>query len=211
MDILTSINWVDVLVVILILRTSYVAFKDGFSHEIFPLLTNITVVIVSLHFYDKMGQNISGAVTFIPVDMANFLSFMVIAIGLSLLFKLLKKLADVAVKVEWHPVVEKLGGIVIGVARSAMIASLVLIVLSLMPLSYLQRSISAKSLTGKYVLSVGPFIYANAYNILPFLRGGASSVSADSVLKKLESEKSIPVETSTGKSKAAEWEKVSNF
>ena len=56
MDIIRRINWVDLLVVILILRISYVAFQEGLSHEIFPIIGGVVIIIVNLHYYERIGS-----------------------------------------------------------------------------------------------------------------------------------------------------------
>ena len=73
MDIITRVNWVDLLALIIILRISYVAFNEGLSHEIFPLTGGIVVVVLSLHYYTKLGQFIWSNIPAIPVEIANLI------------------------------------------------------------------------------------------------------------------------------------------
>ncbi len=75
MEILKQINWVDVLAAIIILRISYVAFQDGLSHEIFPLIGIIGTVVLALHYYNKLAIFISQNVLKAPMDLLNFLTF----------------------------------------------------------------------------------------------------------------------------------------
>ena len=55
MELITKINWVDVLVAILMLRISYVAFRDGLSHEIFPFIGRILIMIME-NYQQKDGS-----------------------------------------------------------------------------------------------------------------------------------------------------------
>jgi len=212
MDILTHTNWVDVLVLIIVLRTSYVAFQEGLSHEIFPLIGNLVIVVASLHYYAKLGSFFSENLVKMPPSIADFLSFLILVIGIGLLFRVIKVLLDMIIKVEWHPLLERLGGMVFGVARAFIAASLVLMILALVPLPYLQRSIRDRSLTGPYVLGVGPYIYEKAYAALPFLRKEGPPVTRDEIIKRLESDKSLPSgEIKKEGVSTPEWEKVTRI
>ncbi|MFA5146109.1 MAG: CvpA family protein [Candidatus Omnitrophota bacterium] len=208
MEILKSINWIDILVVIIVMRISYVAFSEGLSHEIFPFITALASVIFCLHYYDKIGSFLCQNFLKIPIDICNFVSFLALAVGTGYLFKLVRVILDKIIKVQWNPLIERSGGFIFGVARSFVIASLVLMTMVLLPLPYLQWSIRDKSLTGMHILRVGPEIYEKASRLLPAIRMGGSPVSKEALVKALASDKSIaPAETSK-KKKTAEWEKV---
>ena len=66
-----------------------------------------------------------------------------------------------------------------------------ILMLALLPLSYLQWSIRDKSLTGKYVLMAGPEIYARLSGFIPTLKAGEHALTKDVILKNLMSDKSI--------------------
>lgn len=167
MELITKINWVDVLVAILMLRISYVAFRDGLSHEIFPFIGSVLIMVLAMHYYTIFGDFMSRNMMNMPVELANFLSFLVLVIVLGFLVRLLRVMLDKIVKVQWHPIMEKFGGLAVGIMKAYIITSIVLMTLSLMPLSYLQRSIKDGSLTGKYILRAGPEIHDRVGRFLP--------------------------------------------
>lgn len=170
MEVITKINWVDILAVILMLRISYVAFRDGLSHEIFPLIGSILIMALAIRYYTVLGSSVSRNMMNMPVELANFLSFLMLVIALGFLVKLLRIALDKIVKVQWHPIMEKFGGLAIGIVKAYIITGIVLMTLSLMPLSYLSRSIKDKSLTGKYILMAGPRIYDRIGIFLPAIK-----------------------------------------
>jgi uncharacterized membrane protein required for colicin V production len=191
MEIFTRLNWVDILIVILMVRISYVAFQDGLSHEIFPLITSVMVIVFSLHYYRTIGLAISRNLFNMPREITDFLAFLALAVVFGLIARLLKALLDKVVKVQWHPLLEKFGGLIFGVFRAAITTSLVLIILALAPLPYLQRSIRDKSLTGVYFLKIGPVIYEKCAAFLPTLKIGAPSVNRNALVKELVSDKAV--------------------
>ena len=110
MELITKINWVDVLVAILMLRISYVASRDGLSHEIFSFLGTILIMVLATHYYAVLGRPISRNMMNMPIELANFLSFLILVVALGFLVRLLRLLLDKIVKVQWHPIMEKFGG-----------------------------------------------------------------------------------------------------
>jgi membrane protein required for colicin V production len=190
MDIITKINWVDLLVIILMVRTSYVAFQDGLSHEIFPLIGTAGTAVVCLQYYHKIALFIGGAIA-LPITLLDFLTFLLLIIIVGLIFKLLGILAEKVMKVTWHPMVEKFGGLLVGCLRGSVVVSLVLIILALAPLPYLQWSIRDKSLTGMYFLRIAPNIHSKVCWALPSLKVESGSTGGEGLVQDIASDKSI--------------------
>ena len=157
MDVIMKLNWVDLLVLIVMLRTIYGAFKEGLSHEIFPLFASIASLLLALFYYEKIAEAASSIP--LPISVLNFAGFFLVIFVSKILFKILKGLLDALIKVTWHPLIERLGGLLAGLVRGAVVTSTILIILTLLPLSYLQWSIRDKSMSGMFFLRIGPSIY----------------------------------------------------
>lgn len=175
MELITKINWVDVLVAILMLRISYVAFRDGLSREILPFIGSVLIMVLAMQYYTILGGSISRNIMNMPIELANFLSFLVLVVALGFLVRLLRILLDKIVKVQWHPIMEKFGGLAVGIMKAYVVTGIVVMTLSLMPLSYVQWSIKDQSLTGKYILRTGPQIYDRVGRFLPEIKFGEAS------------------------------------
>jgi len=206
-EIFTRANWVDLLVLIVVLRIVFSAFKEGLSHEIFPFIGSIATIVCDLYLYEKMAYVIHHNIK-IPLELLNFVSFIAIALAMGFVLKFAKLLLDSIIKVTWHPVIEKFGGIIIGAFRAVIVASMILITLALMPLPYLQWSMRERSVTGVYVVGVGPFIYDNLMRMLP-LAESAPSVEKGSLVGRILADKSIGANKPIVdyKSKPPAWEK----
>ena len=191
MEILSRINWVDALALILILRTSYIALHDGLSHEIFPLLGSICMIVFSLRYYHKIAEFLYYLGLLFPIDLLNILGFILAAVPMGILLRFMKLALDKIMKVSWHPFIERSGGLLAGIVRGAILTSTVLIVIALIPAPYLQRSIKDKSLTGIYFFRIGPILYENVYKLLPDRKIGGSAPSAAELKKRLIAKKSI--------------------
>lgn len=184
MELLTRINWVDLLVVIVILRISYVAFQEGLSHEIFPLFGAVFTISLTLHYYIKIAAYISNGLKWMPLTVSGFLSFVALIIGIGFIFKILKILLDKIIKVTWHPLIEKFGGLFVGALRSLLAASIILLIIAHVPLSYLQWSVKDRSLTGKYFLGIAPAVYERVAVFLPAVKKSVSEAVVASDTKK---------------------------
>lgn len=191
MDIIAKFNWVDVLVIIILFRVSYVAFQDGLSHEIFPLIGAICTLVLSLHFYHSIAVGIQQNVVKLSVALLDFISFVLLIVAIGLIFKLLRVVVDKVIKVTWHPLVEKFGGLLVGIMRAAVVASVILTVLALMPFPYLQRSIRDRSLTAMYFLRIGPSVYGKVSGALPTIKLESSSADREDIVKDLVEDKKI--------------------
>ena len=162
-----KLNWVDILIVIIMIRICYVSFKSGLSHEIFPLFGSIVISVISIGYYNKIAAFINQNIIKIGYPVLNLASFILLAVASSIVLRLLKVLLDKIIQVTWHPVIEKFGGIVAGVAKASIITSLVLMTLVMMPLSYLKWAVMDRSQFGMDFLKIAPMVYAKLSPYLP--------------------------------------------
>lgn len=207
MDIMTKLNWVDILVVIIMVRTSYVAFHDGLSHEIFPLIGAFSSLIFSLAYYNKIADIVSHNIGGMPVGILKFLSFVALFIAVIFIFKLLKVIFDKIIKVTWHPFIEKFGGLLAGAVKASIITSAILIMLALLPLSYLKWSIMDRSLVGTYFLKIGPNIYAKASQVLPFVRIDGASFNTEYIIRAIMQDNGPGTKSGKKVKETTDWEK----
>ena len=164
--IITRLNWVDILILILLIKIAYNGFSKGFSSQIFPLISAFATLIISLHVYVFLGQFVE-AITPFSVGVSNFLSFTLICIALKFLFKIIGAFVGQVIKVEAVSLLERVGGLCLGFLRASVSISLVLIFLALTPIGYIKASVKEQSLLGGIFLKIGP----NLHNKL-FKRGG---------------------------------------
>ena len=192
MEILSKINWVDVLVLILIVRTSYVSLQDGLSHEILPLVGSVCMPVFALHCYTKIAAFFYNNGLNLSIELLRLASFVLVAVCIGILFRFVKAIIDKTIKVTWHPVIERFGGFLAGVVRSFILTSTVLIIIVLIPLPYLQWSVRDRSLTGMYFLRIGPFIYEKVHTTLPTLKVGSSSGEVKEAMNNILSGRAAP-------------------
>jgi len=155
---IAKVNWVDVLVLILLIRISYRGFIRGFSSEILPLLGTFLLLIISLHNYAFIGQLVS-AYTPLTRPISNLIAFSILTGIVIFLFNMATKIIQKMVRVEVISFVQHAGGLILGFIRASLTISLVLIFLVLIPIRYLDSSIKDRSVLGMKFLKIGPVIH----------------------------------------------------
>lgn len=195
MDIISRINWVDALIIILMIRMSYVAFQDGLSHVIFPLVGSIVMVVIGLNYYTGLGAFVSSNIPNIPAGPINLISFVVLVVGIGVVLRLFQAVLDKIIQVSWHPLIEKFGALAAGTVKAAITVSMVLIFLSLAPFPYLQRSVRDRSLLGLYFVRIGPVVYSRVLRFLPAIRAEGLPADSAAMVRQIVSDKPITTES----------------
>ena len=154
---LPKINWVDVIVVIFLIRGSYIGLRQGFSVELFKIFGAIAAGTVSLLYYSELGRWIASH-SFLSAQIADFLSFLILFFVLLLAVKIIRIFLFKILHLQLFYGLEKIGGVALGLGRSVIFVSLFLFGLNLLPVEYIQKSIEEKSLSGPYVKKAAPEI-----------------------------------------------------
>jgi len=160
-SVFSQINWVDVFVLILLIRGAYVGLKHGFLSEILRILGIITALFVSIRYYSNLAQFLTTQVFFsklsLPVN--RVISFVCLLLAVILMFKLGRFIAQSVMQLKVTGPHGKTGGVICGFIRGGIIASLILFTLNLLPSDYLKKSISENSWSGSRLIKMGSVIY----------------------------------------------------
>jgi membrane protein required for colicin V production len=165
LSVLKQFNWLDIFVVIIILRIGYIANKNGFSGELFKFLGTVLAIYLSLHYYiifsDYIGSRIG--VNNIPLEYLTSGLFIILAILGYIIFAILRKVFYRFIKMEAVPNLDRWGGLLLGLARGILVASLIMFILVTSPIGYLKDSVVG-SYSGKYLFKIAPRVYGSLWN-----------------------------------------------
>jgi len=165
LDILREINWVDIFVVIILLRVGYVAIKSGLPAEVFKFLGTIMAIYLSMHYFHFLGDFLSvpSEGHNIPLEVLDLIGFLVlVVIGYSV-FAILRMFLCQLVKMETVTILNRIGGFFLGIVRGCILASLIMFILFISTVGYLRTSV-AKSYLGVRLFPVAPAIYTTLWN-----------------------------------------------
>ncbi len=162
LNILRGFNWIDILMVCIVVRIIFIGLKRGFATESFKLFGCVFAIFVSIHYYYGIAQLLHKKV-FLPERIAEVIVFVCLLFIVVFVFKLLREGALLLFKIEPHPAVERWGGLIVAALRSLVVCSIFLLLFSITRVEYLKTN-SKKSITGKYLMDLSPKIYRYSFN-----------------------------------------------
>ena len=168
LDVFRKFNWVDIFVIISLVRIGYVSFKTGFTIELFKLLGIILATYISLHYYIRFSDLIfhQGASSEkMPVEFSDFISFMLLAIAGYMFFVLLRSVFYRFMKMEAAPTLQKWGGLVLGMVRGFLFVGLITFMFVTSSIAYLKDSVQS-SYSGSSTFKIAPSTYSWIWNNL---------------------------------------------
>lgn len=159
-------NWVDVLFVILLFRTSYVGFKSGLLLEFLRSLGLLSAFILSFNSYTQVSHFLTVHTTWSNASL-DIISFLFIFLAMLCVFKILSMSVKFFLKTENVSNNSKVIGLVLGLGRGLLFISLMYMVLFNTPFEYLKSSLSERSFSGQYVSDIAPMVYRIGINFYP--------------------------------------------
>ena len=170
---LVGVNWVDFLVVGIILRMCFIGSRMGTGIEFFKLLNLWFVTVISFHIYTTpLSDFLNTKVPALPLDAGDVFIFCCLVTVTTLLFRIIRESFFLLIKVEAKATFDRVMGLAIGCLRGFWIASIALYIMTISTVQYLE--VSAKSaLLGHKVLRMAPSIYKNSVDnfvnkVLPY-------------------------------------------
>ncbi|MBL7068457.1 MAG: CvpA family protein [Candidatus Omnitrophica bacterium] len=166
LDILSRINWVDVLILTILFRICYVGFNRGLANEAVPLIGIYAALVISLHFYAPIGNFISGF-TSINKNHAYVLCFVSLAAFTNYVFSIIEAyIVSKVMQIHVASLLDRIGGLFFGILRGILLASVVITALELIPIKYLDDSIYKRSLLGTRFLNIAKGAHNKTFSFL---------------------------------------------
>jgi membrane protein required for colicin V production len=157
-EVFQRINWVDILVVILLFRTSYIGARTGLSEEIFRIIGVLLGLFFSMKYYSALGSRINASIS-LPQELIGGIIFLILILLSMLSIKLVSLGFTKIVKLVFADKIDKWGGFIVGLFRGAVILSLLFALFGILQVDYLVKSVEERSLTGPYIEKVAPNVY----------------------------------------------------
>lgn len=167
LEVIKQFNWVDILLVILLIRICYISFKNGLSVELFKLLGTIAAIYLALHYYTALSDWVMMSLAVVkekmPIDFLDFLScFFIAAVGY-LIFVELRIFFYRFINIEAAPRLNHWGGLLLGIGRGVLLVGLIMYLLAISSITYLNRSVR-NAYYGSRFFKVAPKMYSSMWN-----------------------------------------------
>lgn len=154
-----SINWVDVALLVLFVRTVFISVTTGFVAEVFKFLGLGAAIFVGSHYYVFAAEFLAKK-TSLPLAGLRFLVFTVLVCVVILVFKFARDGISLLFKVETnHQGFDKYGAGVLGAVRGWLLCSTVLFAVFLVPHPLVHRQ-AFSSWGHKVVAGAAPDTYS---------------------------------------------------
>ena len=139
--ILGSINWIDVAMLILLVRVIFIGAKSGFVTEFFKLSGVLSAVFIGLHYYLLLSAFVSKKTNW-PLEALEWVFFVLLVCLMVLVVKFLRDSFLVLFKFETtHAGFNQWGAGVLSIARALLLASLIMYGILLTRVESLQRQV----------------------------------------------------------------------
>jgi len=164
-NIITKINWVDIFVVIVLLRVSYVSVNTGLPAEIFKLLGTISAIYLSLHYYASLQDFVVNLAGFksIPLGLYTLVTVAILSFSGYAVFSVLRNFFLRLLNFENVSALFKLLGLGIGALRGILLSSLLIFMMVISGYDYFKTSVK-DSYSGKFIFKIAPATYTFLWN-----------------------------------------------
>ena len=161
-------NWFDIFVVILLIRTSYMGFKNGLSVDIYKAAGLCISGLAAFYFYNRVVFLVSNYIT-IPIEETQLAAISFILILLACLFacKIIFTLMQKIAQIRFVKFFDSTVGMISGLIRGIVIACLFFMILNWSAFDYIKRSVQEKSFSGVYIVYVNSQAKGALNKILP--------------------------------------------
>ena len=165
-ELLNRVNWVDLFALILLLRICYVSSYIGVGKQILPLFLLAVMLPITMYNYMEIAAFFVNRYSITP-SYCYFLSFAITVMVLSAGYRMIIRLSGVLFPVMQGEAIgiEKLGGVLLGTARSLVIIGMLMIGLLLMPLNFIEDSVK-NSYSAQFFVKADVQIYAGIVNLV---------------------------------------------
>ncbi|MDY0382384.1 MAG: CvpA family protein [Atribacterota bacterium] len=160
------INWVDLIILVIVLFNVFLGFKRGVIAELLTLIGLISAIFVSIFWYHDLSVFLIKQFKWNEA-LSNIISFIIIFLLVIFCFRILETLLNRIVDMLFLSWINNLGGVLFGFLRGAIIASLLLFLVNFIPLPLEIRIQLSDSVLAKYLLDGLIVIYNSLHEWLP--------------------------------------------
>ena len=158
-----GINWVDFLIIAVVVRMCYIGIKTGAGIELFKLFSLWVATVTAFHVYTTpLSDMLNEKLPALPLDAGDVFVFACLITIITIIFRIVRESFFLLIKIEARNAADKWLGLSIGLLRGLWAASIGLFIMTISTVQYLE--VSAKSsLFGHKLLAMAPTIYKASY------------------------------------------------
>jgi membrane protein required for colicin V production len=161
-------NWVDITALVILLLGMLAGLRRGLSRELAGGISAVIAAFVGWRFYQPLGEHIYR-VTRLEQRPAHALGFLVAVLGAFLVLLAVRLVLTHIMEFTFKGKIERIGGMLFGFLRAAVITGAVIFFIGLWPHEYLHRMFAEESATGRMLQAWVPPAYEDLSEQYPGL------------------------------------------
>jgi uncharacterized membrane protein required for colicin V production len=185
MHFIKSLNWVDILMLAILVRIVYISVQTGFVSELFKFLTLVVTVFLCFHYYSPLALLLFKG-TRIPMAVSSVMVFLGLWLLMAFIAKLIRGGLALLITVQAQSLLDKWGAAVLSINRFFLAGSMVFFILLLSGSGYLHNAVAA-SMSHKFVLPVAVNVYRTLHQkvVAKLFPGSVFNKSVEEELKRI--------------------------
>jgi len=128
-----SINWVDILIMIIILLNVMVGIRSGIIRGVINFIGIITAILLAIFWFREVGEFIDLR-TALSREISNVVGFMLIFLGVCLIARMIEIFLKKVFSLLFISWIDVLGGALLGFVRGSIMVGILLIITTFVPL-----------------------------------------------------------------------------
>jgi len=157
LDIIQKLNWIDVVIIVVMLRALYIGLKRGCVNEIFQLMAVLAAIFIIFHYDHFCSKFLENRIFFKP-EIAQGVTFFALWALIALVCKFVRDGVSLVFKIEAKSFFDKIGGLSVAFIRGAFVASLLLALFTTTGSEYLSRNIQGSYFSSQ-IAPLAPSVY----------------------------------------------------
>lgn len=166
MEILKAINWLDVVVLFLLIRCVFLGIRSGLTIELYRFIGTVLSLAIAIHWYSQVGDILIANLG-LPAWLSDFLSFITITLLIRSIFKYGLALLIKLLNMQFVSPLERPGGGAAGLARGIFATGVLVLALSFFPSDFIKESLYDKSFSGAFLVEAMQRTYKSLTFWLP--------------------------------------------
>jgi len=160
-------NWIDIIILILLGLAVGIGFKKGLVQEIVGIIALVVAFFLALALHKTAADLLMKIFTRLPKHIAPTIGFVAMFLAAFLAITLAGWLLSKIIKATPLDFADKIGGMVIGLVKGALIISILLLLLALLPLPKEVNRKLDRSAMIRSIRKVAPLVYERSKSLWP--------------------------------------------
>jgi len=160
-------NWIDIIVVTLLIRESYISYTERLLLSVIRTLGVLTALCLARYYYLFLASKIPDPAQMQPAVL-NPVLFFLSALLILFIFRMLRKLIGVLINNNMSGAAESFFASALGLFRGIILSGIVLLFMIMIPFGDMERAVKSSSFSGNFMVEAADSAYVIFEKVYPF-------------------------------------------